>query len=320
MLGSRLPDACLDRLQRDALAWLQAREHLDRRLVARGAQAQLTQVRVVLRVDHVDGGHFAPAQHGGARHEQPWRLADDEVRALIDQGPFQPEDALRVGLIDEVAYEDELDDLIDDFADAGYVEADDYAQVSWEAAGVSRRSKIAVINAAGVINSGSSGFDPVNGAVVGADSLVEYIREARGDRSIRAIVLQNVRQPDLLWGDLQSQIASLNIGEASIQRLVAKLGEPRFERALKQLLDASEAGMRAVIGRIPDGTYAFEDRIDDDGITAEPIVIRAAVTVAGDESALQGLRGGIGVSRSRRDVSGLSLIRPSSPRRGTAAP
>jgi N-methylhydantoinase B/oxoprolinase/acetone carboxylase alpha subunit len=41
--------------------------------------------------------------------------------------------------------------------------------------------------------------------------------------------------------------------------------------------------MRAVIGRIPDGTYAFEDRIDDDGITAEPIVIRAAVTVAGDE-------------------------------------
>ena len=38
------------------------------------------------------------------------------------------------------------------------------------------RAKIAVINAAGVINSGSSGFDPVNGAVIGADSLVEYIR------------------------------------------------------------------------------------------------------------------------------------------------
>ena len=37
-----------------------------------------------------------------------------EVRALIDQGPFQPEDALRVGLIDEVAYEDELDDLVDE--------------------------------------------------------------------------------------------------------------------------------------------------------------------------------------------------------------
>lgn len=100
---------------------------------------------------------------------------------------------------------------------------------------------------------------------------------------IRAIMLQNVRQPELLWGDIQSQIASLNIGAAGIERLAAKLGEARFERALKQLLDASEAGMRAVISRIPDGTYAFEDRVDDDGITDAPIEIRAKVVVAGDE-------------------------------------
>ena len=136
------------------------------------------------------------------------RKPEADVRALIDQGPFQPEDALRVGLIDEVAYEDELDDLIDDFEDGKYVEAEDYAQVSWATAGVTRRSKIAVINAAGVINSGSSGFDPVNGAVIGADSLVEYIREARADRSIRAIVLR-VDSPggsstasDVIWREL----------------------------------------------------------------------------------------------------------------------
>jgi protease-4 len=136
------------------------------------------------------------------------KKSETEVRTLIDEGPFQPEDALRVGLIDEVAYEDELDDLIDDLDDAQYVEAEDYAQVSWEATGVVRRSKIAVINAAGMINSGSSGFDPVNGAVIGADSLVEYIREARGDRSIRAIVLR-VDSPggsstasDVIWREL----------------------------------------------------------------------------------------------------------------------
>ena len=100
---------------------------------------------------------------------------------------------------------------------------------------------------------------------------------------IRALMLQNVRQPELLWGDIQSQIASLNIGAAGIERLAAKLGEARFERALKQLLNSSEAGMRAVISRIPDGTYEFEDKIDDDGITSEPIEIRAKVIVAGDE-------------------------------------
>ena len=39
---------------------------------------------------------------------------------------------------------------------------------------------------------------------------------------IRAIILQNVRQPELLWGDLQSQIASLNVGAANIERLAAQ--------------------------------------------------------------------------------------------------
>jgi protease-4 len=133
---------------------------------------------------------------------------ESEVRALIDRGPFQPQDALRVGLIDEVAYEDELDDLLEDMRSPRYVEADDYVRVSWERAGVPRRSKIAIVNAAGVINSGTSGFDPVNGAVVGADSLVEYIRDIRGDRSIRAIVLR-VDSPggsstasDVIWREL----------------------------------------------------------------------------------------------------------------------
>ena len=136
------------------------------------------------------------------------KKSEPDVRALIDQGPFQPEDALRVGLIDEVAYEDELDDLVDDMNQARYVEAENYAKVSWERAGVLRRSKVAVINAADVINSGMSGFDPVNGAVVGADSLVEYIREIRANRSIRAIVLR-VDSPggsstasDVIWREL----------------------------------------------------------------------------------------------------------------------
>lgn len=136
------------------------------------------------------------------------RKSEPDVRALIDQGPFQAVEALRVGLIDEIAYEDELDDLVDGLRGADYIDAEDYAAVSWQRIGVRRGSKIAVINAAGVINSGSSGFDPVNGAVVGSDSLVEYIREARADRSIKAIVLR-VDSPggsstasDVIWREL----------------------------------------------------------------------------------------------------------------------
>lgn len=138
-----------------------------------------------------------------ARHK-----TEADVQSLIDQGPFQPVDALRTGLIDDVAYEDELDDLATDLNEKNLIEADDYAKVSWEATGTKRASKIAIINAAGVINSGRSGFDPVNGAVIGADSLVEYIREARADKSIKAIVLR-VDSPggsstasDVIWREL----------------------------------------------------------------------------------------------------------------------
>jgi protease-4 len=107
-----------------------------------------------------------------------------------------------------VAYEDELDDLVPELRGADYIDAEDYAAVSWEKTGVRRQSRIAVINASGTINSGRSGFDPVNGAVIGSDSLVEYIRDARADRSIKAIVLR-VDSPggsstasDVIWREL----------------------------------------------------------------------------------------------------------------------
>ena len=100
-------------------------------------------------------------------------------------------------------------------------------------------------------------------------------RRASLNEAVRAIILQNVRQPELLWGDLQSQLASLEIGAGSIERLAAKLGAARFERALTLILDTSEAAMRAVIGRMPDGTYEFEDSLDDDGHSGKPIRIHA---------------------------------------------
>jgi len=40
------------------------------------------------------------------------RKNDAEVRRLIDDGPFLPEDALRAGLVDDVAYEDQVEDKL----------------------------------------------------------------------------------------------------------------------------------------------------------------------------------------------------------------
>jgi protease-4 len=133
----------------------------------------------------------------------------DEVRRLVDDGPFLAEDAVRVGLVDDVAYDDQVDAKVRPGAKAGVrVKDDDYAKVRAASVGLAGRSRIAVINAYGVINSGRSGIDPLNGAVVGSETLVEYIRKARKDRSIKAIVL-HVDSPggstvasDVIWREL----------------------------------------------------------------------------------------------------------------------
>ena len=90
------------------------------------------------------------------------------------------------------------------------------------------------------------------------------------------------RKPALMLGDLQSQLASLEVGAASIRRLAQRYGAEGLLEATARILDMSEAAMRAAIRAMPDGTYEFEDFLDDDGVTGEPVRLHAVLTVQGD--------------------------------------
>src|SRR5438094_1128826 len=103
---------------------------------------------------------------------------EQDIRDLIDDGPFMPEDALRAGLVDDVMYEDQVEEKLGGRERAARMDGDDYARISLASLGLNKGPRIAVIYAAGAITSGKSGFDPVNGAVAGSDTLIEYIRRA----------------------------------------------------------------------------------------------------------------------------------------------
>ena len=100
---------------------------------------------------------------------------------------------------------------------------------------------------------------------------------------VLAMMRQNVRRPDMLWGDLQAQLASLAVGEANMHKLAARHGAATVVAGCAQILDSSERAIRAMIGRMPDGHYEFEDFIDDDGLTDQPIRIHAAITISGED-------------------------------------
>ena len=131
-----------------------------------------------------------------------------DVRALIDDGPFLPEDALSAGLVDEIAYEDQVDDKLRAGETRRHLDGDDYARVSLASLGLNKGPRVAVIYASGTINGGKSGYDPVNGAVLGSETLIEYIRQARRDSSVRAIVLRvdspggSTTASDAVWREL----------------------------------------------------------------------------------------------------------------------
>ena len=116
------------------------------------------------------------------------RKSEPEMRQLIDEGPFLPEAALASGLVDDIVYEDEVTDLLG--GDRTQLDDEDYARVSAASLGLNRGPRIAVIYIAGAIASGRNGYDPLNGAIVGSDTLIEHIRQARRDPSVRAIVLR----------------------------------------------------------------------------------------------------------------------------------
>jgi len=114
-----------------------------------------------------------------------------EVRRILDQGPFLPEDALRAGLIDDVAYEDEIDGkLRAGLRSARRLDLDDYSRVSAASFGIGVGPRIAVLYVDGTIVSGKSGYDPTSGGVVGSETLIASIRRIRDDSSIRAIVVR----------------------------------------------------------------------------------------------------------------------------------
>src|SRR6202011_5545718 len=66
--------------------------------------------------------------------------------------------------------------------------------------------------------------------------------------------------------------------------LVRRYDLDTLRRYFDELLDHSERLTRAEIARWPDGVYTFEDFLDDDGVVdGQPIPIRVAITVRGDE-------------------------------------
>lgn len=138
----------------------------------------------------------------------------------------------------------------------------------------------------------------VGGAVPGNynPAATEYFQEgvlippvrlyARGvlNRDVQDILLAASRLPDVAYGDLQAHLSALDLGIARMAALLEEYGAAEVAEAFDELRSRAATQMRAEIAGLPDGEWAQEDFLDNDGRTDTPL--RIAVDVRKQGAAL----------------------------------
>ncbi len=118
---------------------------------------------------------------------------------------------------------------------------------------------------------------------------IPAVRIVRGgviQNDIVAILRANTRLPDSMWGDLNGQLAALELGRMRLDSLLVEYGESPIAAAFVELRRRAHRLMRMQIAALPDGRYRFDDFLDNDGIINRPIRIALDLEIAGDSLTL----------------------------------
>ncbi|MFH1176025.1 MAG: S49 family peptidase [Acidobacteriota bacterium] len=119
------------------------------------------------------------------------RLGEASVRALVDRGPFLGQEAVDAGLVDALAYRDEVLERVSKRAGpvAHYLGLPKYLERTgspW-----AQGATVALIYGLGGVTRGRSGYDPLFDApTMGADTVAAAFRAAVADDDVRAILFR----------------------------------------------------------------------------------------------------------------------------------
>jgi N-methylhydantoinase B len=99
------------------------------------------------------------------------------------------------------------------------------------------------------------------------------------NRELLDVLLQNVRVPDQVEGDIRAQRAASQVGKDRYRELVDSYSFDTLKTYVDEMIDRSAAAMRESIRDVPDGSYSFTEYLD--GID-EPLPISVELTVDDD--------------------------------------
>lgn len=112
---------------------------------------------------------------------------------------------------------------------------------------------------------------------------LRVMRDRTIDTNVMDLVLLNVRVPHERLGDYNAQFAANLLGERRMEEFFRRWTIEQFNEGAEAILRAVARRIRAGISALPDGTYVFEDYLDDDGAGTTHIPIRVKIDIEGDE-------------------------------------
>jgi len=216
------------------------------------------------------------------------KLDRDKILAAIDSGPHTARSAKEWGLIDRLAYEDELPEIMKNGTDREVKVTQRYGRkkLDTDFSGFGgmmkmmnmmlgleqpqRRTstpKIAIIHATGAIMEGKSTTDLFGGQTLGSDTFIKAVRKAADESTVKAVVVRvdspggSALASDLMW------------------RALEKVGKP----VVVSMGDVAASG----------GYYIS---MGADRIFAEPGTLTGSIGVVGGKVALKGLFDKIGIT------------------------
>jgi N-methylhydantoinase B len=107
--------------------------------------------------------------------------------------------------------------------------------------------------------------------------IMKFLRAGEVNADLELVIRANVRTPEETLGDLYAQVTGNEVGAAGLVRLLGEFGLTSLDDIAAEIMNRSERALRAALAQIPDGVYTSELATDED------VLLKAAVTVAGEE-------------------------------------
>jgi N-methylhydantoinase B len=111
---------------------------------------------------------------------------------------------------------------------------------------------------------------------------VRLLVDGRVNDDVMRLIAANVRLPAEREGDLTAQLGAIATGRARLNEIVGRYGLAEANEYATHLIRYTANMMRRAITAIPDGTYAAEDFLDDDGYGSDPVKIAVKIQIDGD--------------------------------------